>query len=123
MLHLIERNWLASPISKSELLKISICEHWALEDLRLGRATELDWHTLRDAAALAETMALGGVGPEAAAPAAAALASLTNQTLNDSDVASINEMLAYHDEQRKVVNRSELFVWLKKTVERFNEAT
>ena len=81
---------------------------------------------LRDAAAVTETMALGGAGPEAQAAASASLALLQNlykslRPLEEDELKVLSGMLAYHDEQRRLISRSELLVWLKKTVEKFNE--
>lgn len=119
-----ERFWLASPITKLELLNIAIAERMALEGLRQGGTNE-DWVTLRDAAAMAETMASGGVGPEALVDASAALAVLhkahnSTEALPAPEVKIVSEMLAYHAEQRRLISRSEVLVWVKKTVERFN---
>ena len=125
LLHLIERNWLASPITKLELLNIAIAERMALEGLRQGGTNE-DWVMLRDAAAVTETMALGGAGPEAQVDASASLALLQNlykslRPLEEDELKTLSNMLAYHGEQRRLISRSELLVWLKKTVEKFDE--
>ena len=81
---------------------------------------------LRDAAAVTETMALGGAGPEAQVDASASLALLQNlyksrRPLEENELKVLSNMLAYHDEQRRLISRSELLVWVKKTVEKFNE--
>lgn len=93
--------------------------------MRQGTASRADWVTLRDAAAMAETMASGGVGPEALPDASAALAVLhkahnSTEALPASEVKTVSEMLAHHAEQRRLISRSEVLVWVKKTVERFN---
>lgn len=123
ILNLQERNWLSNPISKRELLNITIAERLAIEDLKQQDAAA--WVVLRDAAAVCETMALGGVGPEAQPVASAALALLQALHLNQrvptpAEVKTLSEMLAYHDEQRRIISRSEVLVWVKKTVEKFN---
>lgn len=97
----------------------------ALEGLRQGGTNE-DWVMLRDAAAVTETMALGGAEPEAQVDASVSLAILQNlhkslRQLNEDELKTLSNMLAYHDEQRRQVSRSELLVWVKKTVEKFNE--
>lgn len=97
----------------------------ALEGLRQGGTNE-DWVMLRDAAAVTETMALGGAGPEAQVDASASLALLQNlhkslRPLEEDELKTLSGMLAYHDEQRRLISRSELLVWVKKTVEKFNE--
>ena len=81
---------------------------------------------LRDAAAVTETMALGGAGPEAQVDASASLALLQNlykslRPLEENELKTLSNMLAYHGEQRRLISRSELLVWLKKTVEKFDE--
>lgn len=77
--------------------------------MRQGCADQTDWVTLRDAAAMAETMASGGVGPEALPDASAALAVL-HKAHNSTEALPASEV--------KTV--SEVLVWVKKTVERFN---
>lgn len=71
-------------------------------------------------------MALGGAGPEAQVDASMALFVLQGlyrnlKPLQAGQLKALSEMLAYHDEQRRLVSRSELLVWVKKTVEKFNE--
>lgn len=97
----------------------------ALEAMRQGTASRTDWVTLRDAAAMTETMAYGGAGPEALGDASGALGVLSRTHNLDGplpapEVQALSEMLAYHDEQRRLLSRSEVLVWVKKTVEKFN---
>ena len=118
--------WLRKPISKPELVNISLCERFALTDLSKGTDELEPWRILRDAAAVTLTMAAGGVGPEALEPAQAALDLLhqlysRDEPLTPQEVTTISEMLLWHDAQRTKIARSTVLHWLEETSKSYNK--
>lgn len=105
--------------------KLLVMELSALDSMVAGQGTLHDWHTLTDVLNLCETMAVGGVGPEALPycetaqddlqAAAFRYQRIGKMGLTATGIEAMRHMIEYHDLQRKSISRAEYNNWIVKT--------
>ena len=109
----------------AKLDKLRVLELSAIEAISKGQGTPADMAAMRDMVNLAETMARGGVGPEALAPTEAAqaeLASMVERYNRTGRVGAtgpglelLREAFRWHDVQRASISRSKYEWFIDKT--------
>jgi len=115
----------ASYTPESLLDKLRIRELSAIEAFRSGRAGLQEWSDVTAMLNLAETMAKGGVGPEALQScttmqeeliAAAKRFERTGKMgVSGIGLATMRDLYEFHDLQRQSITRGEYDRWIKKT--------
>lgn len=137
--HCVRKHWaLVNPvrhaiegaaITPDHLLdKLRLMELSAIDAFTRGRATVADWKSLADLLNVSETMARGGVGPEALEACDRAQAGLDeardrhNRTkrmgLSGPAIQAMRDLAEYHDLQRTSISRGEYERWIRKTADR-----
>lgn len=99
-----------------------------IEAFRTGKATKQDWHGLTDMLNLAETMARGGVGPEALEACERAQTGLLQAAkryeatgrmgMTAAGLQALRDLYDYHDLQRQSISRGEYEKFIAKTINR-----
>ena len=117
----------AGPLDRLRMLELS-----AIESFARGQATPADWRSVADFLNIAETMAKGGVGPEAlqacaevdaALSAAHARHAATGRLgMTGPQLVALRELHAWHDLQRTAIARSEYEKWIQKTANKVRSA-
>lgn len=112
--------------------KLRMVELSAIESFTHGLATKADWKALADMLNVAETMARGGVGPEAIESCERAQAGLAESReryertkrmgLSGPALQAMRDLHEYHDLQRQSVSRGEYERWIQKTRNRILSA-
>ena len=115
----------AAITTKEHLDKLMLLELSSLDAMTHGRAGTSDWKDLTDVLNLCETMAKGGIGPEAlpycevAEEALKQAAYRYQQTmkmgLSGTGLTAMKHLLEYHQLQRISISRSEYERWIQKT--------
>lgn len=115
----------ASNTPDDRLNKLRALELSAIDAIARGHGTINDLSALRDMLNLAETMAKGGVGPEALAPiddAQAELVSMVDRHNRTGRIGAtglgleaLREAFRWHDLQRTSIHRSEYERFIQKT--------
>ena len=105
--------------------KLRTRELSAIESFRTGSASLQDWSDITAMLNLCETMARGGVGPEALPACALAEAELLSAAkrfeatkrmgLTAQGLEAFRELFAFHDAQRSAVSRGEYEKFIVKT--------
>jgi hypothetical protein len=129
ILHAIQGAAITDAASLNELRKR---EYLAVEAFRTGKATKDDWRSLADMLNLCETMALGGIGPEALEACGRAQEALGNAQqrykagkslgFTGPELTAMREVYEYHDLQRQSVSRSEYERAIQTTANRIRSA-
>lgn len=120
-------------ISQSDMLdKLRMVELSAIESFAKGLATPADWRAIADFLNIAETMARGGVGPEALAVVTAVDAALSEAHarhaktgrlgMTGPQLQALRDLYAYHDAQRTAIARSEYERFIQLTANRIRSA-
>ena len=120
-------------VAQDSLLdKLRILELSAIESFAKGRATTDDWRAVADFCNIAETMALGGVGPEVLEACAAAGAALTGAYRRHAAIGrlgvtgpqlqALRDLYQFHDLQRSSIARSEYERYIRMTADRIRSA-
>lgn len=112
--------------------QLRMLELSAIEAFAKGRATVADWKSLADCLNVCETMARGGVGPEALDACDRAQAGLDearerhNRTrrmgLSGPAIQAMRDLYEFHDLQRSSISRGEYEKWIVKTKNRILSA-
>lgn len=105
--------------------KLRMVELSAIESFRTGRATVSDWRSVADLLNVAETMARGGVGPEALESCEQVQAALEEahdrykatgrMGLTGPGIQAVRDLFEWHDLQRNSISRGEYERWIQKT--------
>ena len=113
---------------KDLLDKLRMRELSAIESFRMGRAHLQDWEDMNAVLNLCETMARGGVGPEALPACALAQAELLSAAkrfegtkrmgLTAQGLEAFRHLCEWHDLQRQSIPRGDYEKWIKKTGDR-----
>jgi len=108
-----------------ELNKVRMAELASIDAFALGRATLQEWHDLNTLQSIAETMSMGGVGPEALEACQEAENALLDAAvrfektgrmgLTGPGLEAMRELFRWHDLQRTSISRSKYEYWLVKT--------
>lgn len=116
----------AAVTPENALNQLRLRELAAIESFRTGAATLQDWSDIKAILNLCETMAKGGIGPEALQACKAAEETLiaaakrfeaTRRMITTGQgLESFRELYRYHDIQRQSVTRGEYERWIRKTV-------
>ena len=107
------------------LNSVRLLELSAIEAFRTGSATRADWQTVVDMLNICETMARGGVGPEAIPACEAAQAELIGAAkryestkrmgVTGPGLTTLREVFEYHDLQRQSISRSRYAEFIDRT--------
>lgn len=111
-----------------ELTQLRGIELSALEAMCTGKGSVADWQQLVAMLNLCETMARGGIGPEALEhcqvaeremlAAAKRYEQSKRMVLTGVGINALREVYAYHDLQRISISRGEYDRWIRKTADR-----
>lgn len=111
-----------------ELIQLRGIELSALEAICTGKGTVSHWQQLVGMLNICETMARGGIGPEALEHCALAEREMLaaakryeqskRMVLTEVGINALREVYAYHDLQRTSISRGEYDRWIKKTADR-----
>lgn len=111
-----------------ELTQLRGIELSALEAMCTGKGSVADWQQLVAMLNLCETMARGGIGPEALEycevaeremlAAAKRYEQSKRMVLTGVGINALREVYAYHDLQRTSISRGEYDRWIKRTADR-----
>lgn len=117
---------------ESVLKPLRLRELMAIQAMVTGSATLQEWQDLTNMLNLCETMARGGVGPEALQSctkaqealiqAAKRYQSTRQMGLTAEGLQSIRDVYAYHDLQRQSVSRGQYERWIATTRQRIRSA-
>lgn len=112
--------------------KLRMVELSAIESFTHGRATKADWKALADMLNVCQTMATGGVGPEAIEVCDRAQEGLAESReryertkrmgLSGPAIQAMRDLAEYHQLQRTSVSRGEYERWIQKTRNRILSA-
>ena len=118
----------AAITSQAMLDKLRIRDLAAIETFVKGNAGLQEWCDINTVQCVAETMAIGGIGPEALAACQAAEQVLREcarqfedrQTmiLRADGIKAFRELYEYHDLQRTSISRAEYERWIQKAANR-----
>lgn len=107
---------------------LRIRELGAIEAFRTGSAALQEWSDVNSMLTLCETMAAGGVGPEALQAceraektliqAAKAFEANGKMTVTANRIKSLRDLYDYHDLQRQSVSRGEYEKWIQRAMDR-----
>lgn len=116
------------PTPEAMLDKLRTRELSAIEAFRTGVAGLQEWTDINTILSMAETMARGGIGPEALGTCEQAQTALIRaakhfeatgrMVLTAEGLQAIRSLYEYHDLQRQSVSRGELEKWLTKAMGR-----
>ena len=105
---------------------VRMLELSAIEAFRTGTARRTEWQSVVDMLNVCETMAEGGVGPEALVACKAAEEHLIDAArryektgrmgMTGPGLQSLRDVFAYHDLQRQSISRSKYAEFIAKTV-------
>lgn len=120
-------------ITPSDVLdKLRMVELSAIESFSRGMATKADWKALADMLNVCQTMAAGGVGPEALEACERAQDGLAEARqryertkrmgLSGPAIQAMRDLHEYHDLQRQSISRGEYERWIEKTRNRILSA-
>lgn len=120
-------------ITPKDLLdKLRLRELAAIEAFRTGNATKQEWRDVSDFLNISETLALGGIGPEALAASQAAQDSLQAAhvryqegealTLTEPELQTLRDGYEYFDLQRQSISRAQFEQAIKRTSDRIRSA-
>lgn len=122
----------AAVTDAASLDKLRLRELSALESFRTGCATREDWMAVADCLNVCETLARGGIGPEALAPcltAQEALGAAKEQqdrtgrlAITGPELQALREAYAWHDAQRTSISRSRYEQAIQKTAARIRSS-
>ena len=112
--------------------KLRLVELSAIESFSRGMATKTDWKALADMLNVCQTMATGGVGPEAIEACERAQDGLAESReryertrkmgLSGPAIQAMRDLHEYHDLQRQSISRGEYERWIQKTRNRILSA-
>lgn len=122
----------AAPAGKDVLDQIRLRNLSSIEAFAKGQATPTDWRTLADMVNVAQTMAHGGVGPEAL-PFCDAVEAALSETharfkatarmgMTGPQLQAVRHLHEYHDLQVQAISRGEFERWIKVTGDRIRSA-
>lgn len=116
------------PTPEAMLDKLRTRELSAIEAFRTGSAGLQEWTDINTILSMAETMARGGIGPEALETCERAQTALIRaakhfeatgrMVLTAEGLTAIRDLYEFHDLQRQSVSRGELEKWLTKAMGR-----
>lgn len=116
------------PAPEAMLDKLRTRELSAIEAFRTGSAGLQEWTDINTILSMAETMARGGIGPEALETCERAQTALIRaakhfeatgrMVLTAEGLTAIRDLYEFHDLQRQSVSRGELEKWLDKAMRR-----
>jgi hypothetical protein len=120
----------ASLMPQALLSGIRLRELGAIEAFRTGQAGLQEWTDVNALLTITETMARGGIGPEALPACASAQAALMDAArrfeatrkmgTTGLGLAAMRELYEYHDLQRASVCRSDYEAWLQRAMHRIS---
>lgn len=114
--------------SDEKIAKLRKLELDSIEAFRIGNAGLQEWTTLTHLCNLTETMARGGIGPEALPCCATAEQALIDVgkrfertgsiVLTAQGLTALRDVYEYADLQRQCISQSEYERWIRKTMNR-----